>query len=71
MKNLFTILLFSCTLSVFAQKDTLKREETQVTHKWRVSLPYFVPESLIFSSWNDHTSTQHIEFHVKRNLDNN
>lgn len=70
MKKLFTILLFSCTISAFAQTNSLESKETDVDHKYRVSIPYFVPESLILSSWNDHTSTQHIEFHVKRNLDN-
>jgi hypothetical protein len=70
MKNLFAILLFFCTLSAYAQTDSLRENETEVSHKYRVSIPYFVPESLIFSSWNDHTSTQHIELHVKRNLDN-
>ena len=70
MKNLFTILLIFCTLSAFAQTNSTESDETEVSSKWRVSMPYFVPESLILSSWNDHTSTQHIELHVKRNLDN-
>ena len=69
MKNLFTILLFSCTIGAFAQTDSTVVKDTKAIQKYRVSIPYFVPESLIFSSWNDHTSTQHIEFHVKRNLD--
>ncbi len=70
MKNSFTILLFSCTLSAFAQTNSSVEKETDVDYKWRVSIPYFVPEGLIEDSWNDRTSTQHIEFHVKRNLDN-
>lgn len=70
MKNLFTILLIFCTLSAFAQTNSTESDEAEVSSKWRVSMPYFVPESLILSSWNDHTSTQHIELHVKRNLDN-
>ena len=70
MKKQLTILLFSCTISAFAQTNSTVGKDTEVTHKWRVSMPYFVPESLIGSSWNKHTSTQHIEFHVKRNLDN-
>lgn len=70
MKNLFTILLISCTLSAFAQTNFSESNETEVAYKWRVSLPYFVPEGLIIDSWNDRTSTQHLEFHIKRNLDN-
>ncbi|MEP0937564.1 MAG: hypothetical protein ABJH57_11370 [Cyclobacteriaceae bacterium] len=69
MKNLFTILLFSCTLSAFAQTSSLKGSETEVTHKWRVSLPYIVPDEII-SGYSDRTSIQMVELHVKRNLDN-
>lgn len=70
MKNLFTILFLICTLSAFAQTNSLVDNKAEVDYKWRVSLPYFVPEGLIVSSWNDHTSTQHVELHIKRNLDN-
>lgn len=70
MKNLFAILLLSYTLSAFAQTDSTLIKETKVDYKWRVSLPYFVPEGLIEDSWDDRTSTQHIELHIKRNLDN-
>ncbi len=70
MKNLFTALLLSCTLSAFAQTDSTMVKEAEVDSKWRVSIPYFVPEGLIVSSWNDHTSTQHLELHIKRKLDN-
>lgn len=70
MKNLFTILLLSCTLSALAQKSSPEGTTTEVKYKYRVSIPYFVPEGLIVSSWHDRTSTQHLELHVKRNLDN-
>jgi len=70
MKNLFTILLISYTFSAFAQIDSTVVKETEVDSKYRVSLPYFVPEGLIVGRWNDHTSTQHLELHIKRNLDN-
>ncbi len=69
MKNLFTILLFSCTLSAFAQTDSTMVNETEVDYKWRVSMPYIVPDELI-SGWSDRTSIQMVELHVKRNLDN-
>ena len=70
MKNLFTILLIFCTLSALAQTDSPGSKTTEVAHKYRVSLPYFIITESISGSWNDRQSTQHIEFHIKRNLDN-
>jgi hypothetical protein len=70
MKNLFIILLFSCTLSAFAQDNTTVEQESEVAHKWRVSTPYFIITDPIGGGWNDRTSTQMIELHVKRKLDN-
>lgn len=70
MKHLFIIILFFCALSAFAQKNSPADSATEVKYKYRVSIPYFVPEGLIVDSWDDRTSTQHIELHIKRNLDN-
>ncbi len=70
MKNLFTILLFSCTLSAFAQTNSTVDKKTELDYKWRVSTPYFIIADPIGGGWNDRTSTQMIELHVKRNLDN-
>ena len=54
MKNLFAILLFFCTLSAFAQINSPVDEESEVTHKWRVSFPYFpLMTDPIGDSWND------------------
>jgi hypothetical protein len=69
MKNLFAILLFFYTLSAFAQTNSSEDKETEVAYKWRVSIPYLVPEELILG-WDKRTSTQMVELHVKRNLDN-
>ena len=69
MKNLFAILLFFCTLNAFAQNNSSVDKETEVTHKWSVSIPYLVPDEIIFG-YNHRTSIQMIELHVKRNLDN-
>ena len=65
-----TILLFFCTLSAFAQTNSPVDKETEVAHKWSVSLPYFIITDPIGEGWNDRTSTQMIELHIKRNLDN-
>jgi hypothetical protein len=70
MKSLLTILLFFCTLSAFAQPDSTVVKETEVAHKYRFSFPFFIPEEAISGPWDDRQSTQMIEFHVKRNLDN-
>ncbi len=70
MKNLLTIVLFFCTLGTFAQTNSPEGKKTEVAHKYRVSIPYFVPEGLIENSWDERTSTQHLELHIKRNLDN-
>lgn len=69
MKNLFLILLSFYTLSAFAQSNSSVDQETEVAHKWRVSIPYLVPDEII-SGYGDRTSIQMVEFHVKRNLDN-
>lgn len=70
MKSLFAILLFFCTLSAFAQKNSPVDKETEVKYKYRVSIPYFVITDPIGDSWDDRQNTQHLELHVKRNLDN-
>ncbi len=71
MKNLFTTLLLSCTLSAFAQTDSTKVKESEVDYKWRVSTPYFIIGDLIGKGWiTNRTSTQMVELHAKRNLDN-
>ena len=69
MKNLFTLLLAICTLSAFAQKNSPEGEEIKVDYKYSISLPYIVPDELI-SGYNERTSIQMVELHVKRNLDN-
>ena len=69
MKNLITILLFLSTFGAFAQTSSTESDETKVTHKWRVSIPYIVPDEII-SGYSDRTSVQMVELHVKRNLDN-
>lgn len=69
MKNLFAILLIFCTLSAFAQRNSKMGTETEAVHKYRVSLPVITLPQLFTKSWDDRTHTQHIELHIKRNLD--
>ena len=70
MKNLFTILLFICTLSAFAQINSPEGKETEVFNKFRISTPVITLPQLVMDSWNDRKHTQHIEIHIKYNLDN-
>lgn len=69
MKTLVTILAIFCTITVFSQSGPKIGNEKDVKHKYRVSLPMIIVPQLFEKGWNDRTHTQHIEFHVKRELD--
>jgi hypothetical protein len=69
MKNLFVIVLMCYSLSGFAQPFSPKGDATTATPKYRVSLPVITLPQLFTKSWDDRTHTQHIELHIKRNLD--
>ncbi|GAB5551853.1 MAG: hypothetical protein Sapg2KO_14440 [Saprospiraceae bacterium] len=70
MKNLLAILLLFCTLSAFAQTNSAEDNETEVAHKYRVSIPFLILPQIFNGTWNEQTSTKHLELHIKRNLDN-
>jgi hypothetical protein len=70
MKNLLTIILTIVTVSTFAQGSLSTGREKEVDYKYRVSLPGITVPQFFSKSWDDRTNTQHIELHVKRNLDN-
>jgi hypothetical protein len=42
MKKKFTIILFFCTISAFAQKKSPADTTNEVSSKYRVSIPYFI-----------------------------
>jgi len=67
MKKLLIIGLTLCTLNVFAQsnKESLKNNDTDL--KYRVSFPAIILGNI--GKGGERTNTQHIEFHVKRELD--
>lgn len=69
MKNLLIVLLTFIPLSIFAQNNGDLSKETEVAHKYRVSFPGIILPQLVDKTWDDRTHTQHIELHVKRNLD--
>lgn len=66
MKKLSILILTFCTLSAFAQTNQKKGD---VMYKYRVSLPVITLPQLVEKAWDDRIHTQHIELHVKRNLD--
>ena len=67
MKKLLIIGLILCTLNVFAQsnQETLKNNDTDF--KYRVSFPAIILGNI--GEGGERTNTQHIELHVKRELD--
>jgi hypothetical protein len=70
MKNTLLLLFTFCTLSsVFAQRDLQTGSAAKVARKYRVSLPVITLPQLATKSWDDRTHTQHIELHIKRDLD--
>jgi len=69
MKTLLIIVFTLTSLSAFAQEKSPEGKETEVAHKYRVSLPYFIITDPIGDSWDDRQNTQMIELHIKRNLD--
>ena len=69
MKYLLILVFTLASFNAFAQTNSPEGKETEVANKWRVSIPYLVPDEIIFG-WDKRTSIQMVEFHVKRNLDN-
>lgn len=71
MKNAIIILILALSsFKVIAQNDAQNAQKTEVDQKWRLSIPGIILPQLITDSWNDRKHTQHIELHIKRNLDN-
>ena len=70
MKKLLIIGLTLITQNIFAQSNKVLLKNDAIDYKYRVSIPVIILPQLFNKAWNDRTNTQHIEFHVKRNLDN-
>ncbi|WP_166966577.1 hypothetical protein [Yeosuana marina] len=67
MKKLFIIGLTFFTLNVFAQSNTEPSKHSDTDLKYRVSFPAIILGNI--GEGGKRTNTQHIEFHVKRELD--
>ncbi|MBY5952590.1 hypothetical protein OU792_03400 [Algoriphagus sp. NF] len=70
MKKLFIVILTMASLNAFGQNNFPKGREKAVDYKYRISTPGITVPQFFTKSWDDRTNTQHIELHVKRNLDN-
>ncbi|MGB6037907.1 MAG: hypothetical protein WBG42_16650 [Cryomorphaceae bacterium] len=71
MKNTIIILILALSsFKVIAQNDFGPKPDNEVKHKYRISVPGIILPQLVMDPWDDRQHTQHIEIHVKRNLDN-
>lgn len=70
MKQFIFLLASFWAVITSAQTSTLNQQESTVKYKYRISLPTIILPQLAEKSWDDRKHTQHIEFHIKRNLDN-
>lgn len=66
---LLVFVLTACTFSAFAQSSKELNKEIKVNHNYSVSIPVIILPQLVGKEWDDRVNTQHLEFHVKRNLD--
>jgi hypothetical protein len=64
------IILALSSFKVIAQNDFGPKSDKEVDHKYRISVPGIILPQLVMDPWDDRQHTQHIEIHVKRNLDN-
>ncbi|RMF01249.1 MAG: hypothetical protein D6772_05130 [Bacteroidetes bacterium] len=69
MKELLITVFTICTISAFAQTNSRTGQLTENAYKYRVSIPMITVPQFFTKSWDDRTNTQHIELHIKRNLD--
>ncbi|WP_339634889.1 hypothetical protein [Bizionia echini] len=67
MKKLLIICLTLCTLNVFAQSNKESFKNTNTDFKYRVSFPAIILANI--GEGGERTNTQHIELHIKRELD--
>jgi hypothetical protein len=68
-KPVFAIVLTFVSFSVFAQNSLSTGTDSDDVPNYSVSLPVIILPQLVMDSWNDRMHTQHIEFHIKRHLD--
>jgi hypothetical protein len=67
MKKLLLISFTLFTINSFAQSDTIHLKTDTNNHKYRISFPAIILGNI--GKGGEITNTQHIEFHVKKELD--
>lgn len=67
MKKTVCIVLILCTLNVFTQNSEESSKATNQNLKYRISFPAIILGNI--GKGGERTNTEHIEFHVKRELD--
>ncbi|MHB0753690.1 hypothetical protein [Polaribacter sp. M15] len=67
MKKLLIITLTLCALNVFAQRNHELSKNNDTDFKYRASFPAIILGNI--GKGGERTNTQHIEFHIKRDLD--
>ncbi len=70
MRHLFIILFTLSAFGALAQSNLQTSQNSDVKYKYRVSMPLIIVPQLFEKAWDDQMHTQHIELHVKKNLDN-
>lgn len=69
MKKLLLIVLVFLPLSISAQSNQDYSTKDEFTPKYHISIPTIILPQLFMDSWDDRKHTQHIEFHIKRTID--
>lgn len=67
MKKLLIISLTFCVMTVFAQREKNTLVKDNINNKYRISFPAIILGNI--GKGGERTNTQHIEFHIKRELD--
>ena len=69
MRYFYLALLAFISIDGYAQSFESKAAEHQLADTYSISLPFIIVPQLATKSWDDRIHTQHVEFHLKRDLD--
>ena len=63
------LIILTSSIAIFAQQGEPVGNKADLTNTYRISVPAITLPQLANKSWDNRTHTQHIELHIKRNLD--
>ncbi len=69
MRYFYLALLAFINIDGYAQSFESNTTEQQFDDTYSISLPFIIVPQLVQDSWDSRKHTQHIEFHLKRDLD--